>query len=170
MHAIKTLTLTLALTGLAATGGTAALADITAKDDRRGDAKCDDGPCPDLKSAISDHGIFNKTELFYIVTQHNRVQRARFPRIAINTNGPSSSKPEFYVEKRASGAGVFDAKTGSKAGPAVWRNTRRMSANWTFLPSAIGNPASYGWRVEVVERGEKVDSAPDKGYLTHRLR
>lgn len=172
MHAIKTLTLTLALalTGLTAIGGTAALADITAKDDRRGDAKCDDGPCPDLKSAIGDHGIFNKAELFYIVTQHNKVQRARFPRIAINTNGASSSKPEFYVEKRASGAGVFNANTGRKAGAAVWRNTRRVSANWTFLPSAIGSPASFGWRVEVMERGEKVDSVPDKGYLTHRLR
>jgi hypothetical protein len=167
MHAIKTLTLT--LTALAITSGTAAVADITAKDDRRGDAKCDAGPCPDLKSAISDHGIFNKAELFYIVTQHNKVQRTRFPRIAINTKGASGSKPEFYVEKRASGAGVFDAKTGRKTGPAVWRNTRKVSANWTFLPSAIGNPASYGWRVEVVHDGAKIDSAPDKGYLIHRL-
>jgi hypothetical protein len=169
MHA-KT-TLALALTVLGAGGGSVALADIKVSDDSRNDAKCASKPCPDLRSAIADHGIFNKNELFYIVTQHNAVQRARLPRIAINTKGSGSSAPEFYVEKRASGAGVFNAKTGRKTGPAVWRNTRRVSANWTFLPNAIGNPASYGWRVEVVApSGARIDSAPDSGYLKHRLR
>lgn len=161
----------LSLTALAATGGSAALADITHIDDRRGDAKCDGGPCPDLRSALADHGIFNENELFYIVVQHNAVQRGRFPRIAINTSGSGTSGPEFYVEKRASGAGVFDAKTGRKAGGAIWRNTRRVSATWTFLPGAIGNPGSYGWRVEVVAPGGRtIDATPDGGYRTHSLR
>jgi hypothetical protein len=169
MHATKTFAL--ALTALAAAGSSAAVADIKVSDDKRGDAKCESKPCPDLKSAISDHGIFNKAELFYIVTQHNPVQRSRFPRIAINTRGSSTSGPEFYVEKRASGAGVFDAKTGKKTGGAVWRNTRSVSANWTFLPSAIGSPGSYGWRVELVDPGgSTIDAAPDSGYLMHRLR
>jgi hypothetical protein len=169
MHATKTLAL--ALAALATTGGSAALADITHVDDRGGDAKCDSGPCPDLRSAVADHGIFNENELFYIVVQHNAVKRGQFPRIAINTSGPGTSGPEFYVEKRASGAGVFNAKTGRKAGGAIWSSTRKVSATWTFLPSAIGNPGSYGWRVEVVAPGgRKIDATPDSGYRTHSLR
>jgi hypothetical protein len=164
-------TLALALAALAASGSGAALADIKVNDDKRGDAKCPSGACPDLKSAVAGHGIFNKAELFYIVTQYNAVNRMRFPRIAINTRGPNASAPEFYVEKRASGAGVFDARTGKKTGGAVWRNTRRVSANWTFMPSAIGDPSSYGWRMEVAAPGGKrIDSAPNSGYVTHRLR
>ena len=171
MRATKTLALALAtLATLAAGGGSVALADIELSDDKRGDAKCESTPCPDLRSAIADHGIFNEHELFYIVTQYNKVDRKRLPRIAINTSGGSSSAPEFYVEKRRSGGAVWDAETGEKTGAAVWRNTRRVSANWTFLPSAIGNPASYGWRVEVVTKsGARIDSAPNSGYREHRL-
>ena len=172
MHAPKTLVLALAaLAALAAGTGSAALADTKAGDDRRGDAKCDGSPCPDLKSAIAGHGIFDETELFYIVTQHNAVERGRLPRIAINTRGSGSSRPEFYVEKRSSGPGVFKAKTGRKVGAAVWTNPGTSAATWTFLPSAIGSPPRYGWRVEIAgSGGGRIDAAPDHGYLVHRLR
>src|SRR5829696_2144806 len=139
-------TLALALAALALSGGSAALAStIQLSDDRRGDARCESKPCPDLKSAIANPGIFNKNEL-------------------------NTSAPEFYVEKRATGAGVFNVKTGRKSGPATWRNYNAKSANWTFLPSAIGNPSSYGWRVEVVQAGSKVDATPNAGYLKRSLR
>ena len=164
-------TLALALAALAVSGGSAAVAStIQLSDDRRGDARCESKPCPDLKSAIANPGIVNKNELFYIITQHNAVKLSSFPRIAINTSGPNTSAPEFYVEKRATGAGVFNVKTGRKSGPATWRNYNAKSANWTFLPSAIGNPSSYGWRVEVVQAGSKVDATPNAGYLKRSLR
>ena len=83
MHARKTLAL--ALAALAVTGGSTALAEVKASDDKRGDAKCESHPCPDLKSAVANPGIFDKTQLFYIVTQHNAVQKTRLPRIAIDT-------------------------------------------------------------------------------------
>ena len=169
MHAKKTLAL--ALTALAASGGSVALADtIQVSDDRRGDAGCDSAPCPDLKSAIANPGIFNSAELFYIITQHNAVQRSRVPRIAINTSGPSSSKPEYYVEKRAARAGVFDATTGRMTGPASLGSSRSTSLTWTFLPTAIGNPASFGWRVEVVQRGTMIDATPNSGYRERAVR
>jgi len=107
---------------------------------------------------------------FFIVTQHNAVQRGRFPRIAINTDGPNSSAPEFYVEKTAKGAGVFKVKSGRKSGAATWRNTRKRSANWTFLPSAIGNPHSFGWRVEIASGGSRIDATPNSGYIERRIR
>ena len=65
---------------------------------------------------------------------------------------------------------MFDAETGEKTGGAEWRNTRRLSANWTFFPSAIGNPGSYGWRVEIVTKsGARIDSVRDSGYREHHL-
>ena len=156
---------------LAAGGGSAALADSRAADDKRGDATCRRTPCPDLKSAVADHGIFDQGQLFYIVTQYNKVDRKRLPRIAINTSGGSASAAEYYVEKRAEGAGVFDAATGEMTGTAVWSNTRRASATWTFRPRAIGSPERYGWRVEVAAKaGARIDSVPNSGYLEHRLR
>jgi hypothetical protein len=164
-------TLALALIALAASGGSAALAaTIQVSDDRRGDATCSSSPCPDLKSAVANPGIFNKQQLFYIITQHNSVQRSRVPRIAINTSGAGTSAPEFYVEKRSSGTGVFNAKTGRKTGPAALSGSGRTALSWTFLPSAIANPRSFGWRVEVQEPGKKIDATPNSGYITRTLR
>jgi hypothetical protein len=167
-----TKTLALALTALAASGGSVALAadNIQAIDDGRGDAKCDSKPCPDLKSAIANPGIFDKTELFYIITQHNPVQRSHLPRIAINTRGSGSSAPEFYVGKRGSRIGVFNAKTGRKTGPAEGGSGSAFGLHWSFWPSAIGNPSSFGWRVEVVQGGRKLDATPNSGYRTRTLR
>ena len=169
MH-LKT-TFALSLTALAASGGSAALADsIQVSDDRRGDASCESAPCPDLKSAVANPGIFNANELFYIVTQHNAVQRSQVPRIAINTRGPGRSKPEYYVEKRGSRVGVFNRKTHSMTGPAELAGSGRKSVRWTFLPSAIGNPRSFGWRVEVVQGSHRIDATPNSGYRKRTLR
>jgi hypothetical protein len=169
MHATRTLAL--ALTALATTGGSVALAadDIQLINDQRGDAKCDSRPCPDLKSAIANPGIFDKSELFYIITQHNAVERSHPPRIAINTRGPGTSAPEFYVEKRGSRIGVFKAK-GGKTGPAEIGSGNPVALHWSFWPSAIGNPSSFGWRVEIVRGGKKVDVSPSRGYRTRILR
>jgi hypothetical protein len=171
MHPTKTLAL--ALTTLAAaTGGSVALAadNIQAIDDGRGDAKCDSKPCPDLKSAIANPGIFDKSELFYIVTQHNAVQRSRLPRIAINTRGSGASAPEFYVGKGGSRIGVFNATTGRKTGPAEYGSGSALGLHWSFWPSAIGNPSSFGWRVEIVQKGKKIDATPNSGYRIRSLR
>jgi hypothetical protein len=170
MHATKTLAL--ALTALAVSGGSAALAadNIQLSNDARGDAKCESKPCPDLKSAIANPGIFNKSELFYIITQHNPVQRSHLPRIAINTRGNGGSAPEFYVGKQGSRVGVFNAKTGRKTGPAEGGSGGAFGLHWTFLPSAIGNPSSFGWRVEIVQAGRKIDATPSSGYRTRSLR
>lgn len=170
MHATKTLALALAV--LAAGGGSVALAgdEIQLVDDRRGDATCDSTPCPDLKSAIADTGIFDKSELFFIITQHNAVQRSHPPRIAINTRGPGTSAPEFYVEKRGSRIGVFKAAGGRKTGPAETGSGGALGLHWTFRPSAIGNPSSFGWRVEIVRGGKKLDASPNRGYRTRSLR
>ena len=166
MHPRKTLVL--ALAALAATGGSAALADVKASDDKRGDAKCDNPPCPDLKSAVANPGIFDKSELFYVVTQHNAVQGSLVPRIAINTRGSSTSGPEFYVEKRGSRTGVFDAASRRKVGAAVLDSTRGRSLTWTFSRRSIRNPPSYLWRVEVVAKGgSRIDATPNRGYLEH---
>jgi hypothetical protein len=168
MHAKKTIAL--AVTALAFSGGSVAMADtIQLSDDRRGDAHCDGASCPDLKSAIANPGIFNKNELFYIITQHNSVKRSSVPRIAINTRGTGSSKPEYYVEKRGSRTGVFNAKTGRKSGPAELGSGGSTGLHWTFLPSAIGNPHSFGWRVEVMQGATKVDATPNSGYRTRDL-
>jgi hypothetical protein len=167
MHVKKTLAL--AITALAFSGGSVAMADtIQLSDDRRGDAHCDGASCPDLKSAIANPGIFNPNELFYIITQHTAIQRSSVPRIAINTRGTNGSKPEYYVEKQGARAGVFSAKTGRRTGPAALRSSHRTSLSWTFLPSAIGNPKSFGWRVEVVRGGARIDAAPNSGYVTRR--
>ena len=164
MYASKTLAV--ALTALAATGGSAALADVKVSDDRRGDAKCDSPPCPDLKSASANPAPLDPTSLFYIVTQHNAVQES-LPRVAINTRGSSTSAPEFYVEKRGSRTGVFDAKTRRKVAAAALRSYP-TSISWTFARRAIGNPGSYLWRVEVVaENGLRIDATPNRGYLKH---
>jgi hypothetical protein len=168
MHARKTLAL--ALAALAVTGGSTALAEVKASDDKRGDAKCESHPCPDLKSAVANPGIFDKTQLFYIVTQHNAVQKTRLPRIAINTSGPSASAPDYYVEKRGRRAGVFDAKTGSRVGAAVLGSSSSKSLTWTFSSRAIGSPQSYLWRVEIIAKGgSKVDVTPNRGYLKHSV-
>jgi hypothetical protein len=168
MHARKTLAL--ALAALAVTGGSAALADVKASDDKRGDAKCESHPCPDLKSAIANPGIFDKTQLFYIVTQHNAVQKALLPRIAINASGSSTSAPDYYVEKRGRRTGVFDAKTGSRVGAAVLGSHRSKSLTWTFSSRAIGSPQSCLWRVEIVAKGgSRVDMTPNRGYLRHSV-
>jgi hypothetical protein len=166
MHARKTLAL--ALTALAVTGGSAALADVQASDDKRGDAKCESHPCPDLKSAVANPGIFDKTQLFYIVTQHNAVQKALLPRIAINTSG--SSAPDYYVGKRGRRTGVFDAMTGSRVGAAVLGSHSSKSLTWTFSSRAIGSPQSYLWRVEIVAKGgSRVDMTPNRGYRRHSV-
>jgi len=168
MHARKTLAL--ALAALAVTGGSAALAEVKASDDKRGDAKCESHPCPDLKSAVANPGIFDKTQLFYIVTQHNAVQKTRLPRVAINTSGSSASAPTYYVEKRGLRAGVFDAKTGRRVGAAVLGSSSSKSLTWTFSSRAIGSPQSYLWRVEIVPKGgSRVDATPNRGYLKHRV-
>ena len=165
MRTTKTIALT--LTTLAAMGGAAALADVKASDDSRGDAKCDAPPCPDLKSAVANPGIFDKSQLFYIVTQHNALRESRLPRIAINTRGSNGSAPEFYVERRGSKTGVFKVKTKRKVGAAALR-TYPTSLSWTFARRSIGNPARYGWRVEVVAKGgARIDATPDSGYLDH---
>jgi hypothetical protein len=169
MHAKKTLVLALAT--LAASGASVALAGpIQVSDDARGDASCDSASCPDLKSAVANPGILDENQLFFIVTQHNAVDASSVPRIAINTLGPSSSKPEFYVEVRGSRAGVFKAKTGRKTGPAALRGSGATSLSWTFLPSAIGNPRSFGWRVEIARDGRRIDATPDRGYRKRALR
>jgi hypothetical protein len=170
MHPTKTLAL--ALAALAATGGSVAVADddIQAIDDRRGDAKCESNPCPDLKSAIANPGIFDKSELFYIITQHNAVQRSQLPRIAVNTRGPGTSAPEFYVGKRGSRMGVFNARTGRKTGPAEVGSGSALGLHWSFWPNAIGNPPSFGWRVEIVQGGKSIDATPNGGYRTRSLR
>jgi hypothetical protein len=161
----------LGLTAVAASGASVALADtIQAVDDGRGDAKCDSKPCPDLKSAVANPGIFNKSELFYIITQHNAVQRSHLPRIAINTAGTGTSAPEYYVETRGARTGVFDAKTGKRTGGAALGSSGSTAVRWSFLPNAIGNPASFGWRVEIVAGAKKIDSTPNSGYRTRSLR
>jgi hypothetical protein len=166
MHARKTLAL--ALAALAVTGGSTALAEVKASDDKRGDAKCESHPCPDLKSAVANPGIFDKTQLFYIVTQHNAVQKTELPRIAINTSGTSA--PDYYVEKRARRAGVFDAKTGRRVGAAVLGSSSSKSLTWTFSSRAIGSPQSYLWRVEIIAKdGSRVDMTPNRGYLRHSV-
>ena len=76
-----------AATALAAAGASLAVADITLSDDKRGDARCDGPPCPDLKSAVGDHAPLDESTRFHIITQHNRIQAARTPRIAIDTRG-----------------------------------------------------------------------------------
>jgi hypothetical protein len=168
MH-VKT-TLALALTALAAGGGSAALAEaVQVSDDRRGDASCTDAPCPDLKSAVADRGIFDARELLYIVTQHNAVQSSRVPRIAINTRGRNRSRPEYYVEQRGSLTGVFDARTHAKAGPAELRSSSSTALTWTFERGAIGSPRSFGWRVEIVAGGRRIDATPDSGYRRRSL-
>jgi hypothetical protein len=162
MHTRKTLALVLA--AFAATGGSAAFADIKASDDGR-DAKCAARPCPDLKSAIANPGIFDKSQLFYIVTQHNAVRAGLLPRIAINTEG--SSAPDYYVEKRGAATGVYDA-AGKRVGAAALRANRRTSMSWSFAVAAIGSPSSYQWRVEIVGKdGKRVDATPNRGYLKH---
>ena len=169
MHLRKTILL--GLTALAASGASVALADtIQAVDDGRGDAKCDSKPCPDLRSAVANPGIFNKSELFYIITQHNAVQRSHLPRIAINTAGTGTSAPEYYVERKGSQTGVFDAKTGKKTGGAALGGSGSTTVRWTFLPNAIGSPGSFGWRVEIVEGARKIDATPNSGYRTRSLR
>jgi hypothetical protein len=166
MHARKTLAL--ALAALAVTGGSTALAEVKASDDKRGDAKCESHPCPDLKSAVANPGIFDKTQLFYIVTQHNAVQKTELPRIAINTGGTSA--PDYYVEKRGRRAGVFDAKTGRRVGAAVLGSSSSKSLTWTFSSRAIGSPQSYLWRVEIIAKdGSRVDMTPNRGYLRHSV-
>jgi hypothetical protein len=168
MHARKTLAL--ALAALAVTGGSTALAEVKASDDRRGDAKCESHPCPDLKSAVANPGIFDKTQLLYIVTQHNAVQKTRLPRIAIKTSGSSTSAPDYYVEKRGRRSGVFDAKTGSRVGAAVLGSHSSKSLTWTFSSRAIGSPQSYLWRVEIVAKdGSRIDMTPNRGYLRHSV-
>jgi hypothetical protein len=165
MRATKTIALTLST--LAAMGGAAALADVKASDDRRGDATCEGPPCPDLKSAVANPGIFDASQLFYIVTQHNAVRGSLLPRIAINARGPDTSAPEFYVERRGSRTGVFKVKSKRKVGPAALR-TYPTSLSWTFSRRSIGDPASYGWRAEIVAKGgARVDATPDRGYLEH---
>ena len=99
MHARKTLAL--ALAALAVTGGATAMAEVKASDDKRGDTKCESHPCPDLRSAVANLGIFDKTQLFYIVTQHNAVQKTRLPpHRHQHRSGSSASAPDYYVEKR----------------------------------------------------------------------
>jgi hypothetical protein len=166
MHARKTLAL--ALAALAVPGGSAALAEVKASDDKRGDAKCESHPCPDLKSAVANPGIFDKTQLFYIITQHNAVQKTRLPRIAINTSGTTA--PDYYVEKRGRRAGVFDAKTGNRVGAAVLGSSSSKTLTWTFSSRAIGSPQSYQWRVEIIAKGgAKLDMTPNRGYLRHSV-
>ena len=166
MHARRTLAL--ALAALAVTGGSAALAEVKASDDKRGDAKCETHPCPDLKSAVANPGIFDKTQLFYIVTQHNAVQTTRLPRIAIKTSGTAAA--DYYVEKRGRRAGVFDAKTGSRVGATVLGSSSSKSLTWTFSSRAIGSPPSYLWRVEIIGKGgSRVDMTPNRGYLRHSV-
>src|SRR5918994_1623786 len=130
MHARKTLAL--ALAALAVTSGSAALAEVKASDDKRGDAKCESRPCPDLKRAVAKPGIFDKTQLFYIVTQHNAVQKTRLPRVAIKTSESSASAPDYYVEKRGRRSGVFDAKTGSRVGAAGIGPPNSQALSWAF--------------------------------------
>ena len=159
--------LALALAAVAAGGGSAALADVKVSDDKRGDARCDSSPCADLKSASANPAPLDATSLFYIVTQHNAVRGSMLPRVAIDTRGSSRSAPEFYVEKRGARTGVFDAKTRRKVGAAALRSYP-TSLSWTFARRAIGNPASYRWRVEVVAKGgTRIDSTPNRGYLEH---
>jgi hypothetical protein len=160
-------TLVLALAALATAGGSAALADVRASDDKRGDAKCDSRPCADLKSAVANPAPLDPTSLFYIVTQYNAVQKSRLPRVAINTRGSSTSAPEFYVEKRGSRTGVFNAKTDRKVGAAELSSSSRTTLSWTIARKAIGNPSSYLWRVEVVAKGSRIDATPNSGYLKH---
>ena len=168
---LTTKTLALALTALAAAGTSAAIAGpVQVSDDRRGDASCEDAPCPDLKSAVANPGIFDPNQLFFIVTQHNAVQGTRVPRIAINTTGTAGSKPEYYVAKHGPRTGVFDARTGKRTGPAALRSSSRTSLSWTFLPRAIGSPRSFGWRVEVVQGGSRIDATPDGGFRRRVLR
>ena len=168
MHARQTLAL--ALAALAVTGGSTALAEVKASDDKRGDAKCERHPCPDLKSAVANPGIFDKTQLLYIVTQHNAVQKTRLPRVAIKTSGSSTSAPDYYVEKRGRRTGVFNAKTGSRVGAAVLGSHSGKSLTWTFSSRAIGSPRSYLWRVEIVaDGGSRIDMTPNRGYLRHSV-
>ena len=162
-----TRTLALALTAVAAGGGSVALADIKVSDDRRGDAKCDGSPCPDLKSASANPAPLDPTSVFYIITQHNALQGSSLPRVAINTRGGKRSAPEFYVEKRGARTGVFNARTGRKVGAAALRSYP-TSLSWTFARRSIGNPGGYRWRVEVVAKdGSRIDAAPNRGYLEH---
>jgi hypothetical protein len=164
-RAAATLVATAALAG---GGASLAVADITAVTDPRGDARCDERVCPDLKSAVGDHAPLDPTTLFHIVTQHNQIQSARIPRLAIDTRG--SSAPEYYVAKKEGKTGVFKARTGRRVGAADLRvNGTGMS--WSFDPSAIGDPSSYRWRVQIIRAGGKrIDSLPNRGYRTHRLR
>jgi hypothetical protein len=159
------------LVAAAALGGASAslaVADITLSDDKRGDARCDEPPCPDLKSAVGDHAPLDETTRFHIITQHNPIQGARTPRIAIDTRGGSA--PEFYVARKRTKTGVYDAKTGERVGPADLRSASATGMSWSFRPSAIRNPTSYRWQVQIVDRsGSRIDSAPNKGYVTQRL-
>jgi hypothetical protein len=160
-----TLVAAVALTGASAS---LAVAEITLSDDKRGDALCDEPPCPDLKSAIGDHAPLDETTQFHIITQHNPIQAARTPRIAIDARG--SSAPDYYVAKKRRRTGVYDATTGERVGPADLRSASATGMSWSFRPSTIGNPTSYRWQVQIVDRGgSRIDSAPNKGYVTERL-
>ena len=157
-----------ATAALAGAGASLAVADITLSDDKRGDARCDEPPCPDLKSAVGDHAPLDESTRFHIITQHNRIQAARIPRIAIDTRGGSA--PEFLVAKRRGKTGVYDAATGERVGAAELRSSSATGMSWSFRPSAIGSPSSYRWQAQIVERGgARIDSAPNDGYVTQRL-
>jgi hypothetical protein len=159
---------TLVATVAMAAGTTSlAVADITLSEDKRGDARCDERPCPDLKSAIGDHAPLDVTTQFHIITQHNRIQATRTPRIAIDARGGSA--PDFYVARKRRKSGVYDARTGERVGPADLRASG-TGMSWSFKPSAIGNPSSYRWQAQIVDRGgARIDSAPSKGYVTQRV-
>jgi hypothetical protein len=169
MHPRKTSLL--GLTALAASCASVALADtVRAVDDGRGDAKCASKRCLDLKNAVAGTGLFNKSEVLYTITQHDAVQRSRLPRIAINAAGAGTSAPEYYVERKGSRTGVFDANTGKRTGAAALDTSGGTAVRWSFLPSAIGDPGSFGWRVEIVAGAEKIDATPNSGYRARSLR
>ena len=148
----------------------AATAAAAARSDRRGDAKA--FGYNDLRAAGA---VLRGGLLVHTISVYGALPRGfPGPRLYIDTS--SRPGPEYSVARFPDGATeVRAARSGRRVAQARWARLSSTTIRLTFSPRAIGRPARYRWRaytesVNEQTDPEELDSLPDRGWISQRLR
>jgi hypothetical protein len=148
----------------------AAPAATATRSDRRGDAKA--FGYNDLRSARAAvrGGLIEHTISVYGALPRD------FPGPRLYVDTSSRPGPEYSVARFPDGATeVRAARSGRRAAGARWTRLNATTIRLRFSPRAIGRPARYRWRaytesVNEQTDPEELDSLPDRGWISQRLR
>ncbi len=135
-------------------------ADTTVVRDRAGDGPS--GAADDIRKVTIVHANGETLKHVVVVRRANRIT-LRHIEFQIRV-GKTMRRQYVLLSDR-----VVNRATGEQTG-TVEAQRRKNRITFIFSPKAIGDPSAYRWQALANLGGDRVDSAPNRGYKRHVLR